>query len=476
MRRILAIFRKDARRLWPQAAALVLMMTFAALLDPAYRKGTVTYYDVLCSFALPLTCCLIVISVIHQEKLPGDRQYWLTRPYSRRELAAAKILFVAAFVNLPVLAYHVIVYAAMGIPLGDHVAALFWRQIFFTVFYILPAAALAVLTRTLGNALAISLVGCITLWAANMAFLFFTRRPLLLATVQDTATTIGRAALLAAGVSAILAIQYVRRSTGTAAALAVVVAVAFFSRVPPSPRAVRPPSAAPKATAHLSLDPDPNRRSSMSPAGDPDLLTFDIPVRIDGAPDGIAIDRAYVPINAYRSGRDFVFNTLGNLHDVGGGRAWLSFSVTSQQIERTQKQPVDLSGAFRVQLFGEPSVMPLPRGSTVVAPRIGACRDTSESEGGISFTCYSPSPRAVVVAGIPGSRANWIVSAGSVEGPVPTASGFQPLKKHVSLLSYRDWAQVDGLKLITARPLPPVQVSCRLPAMSLQKYLVTGGK
>src|SRR5215475_12083909 len=153
MFRILALLRKDVRRLWPQAAAVSVLMAAAALLDPTYSGRPAPYYDTLSGLALPLVCWLLVISAIHQEKLPGSRQYWLTRPYAWTELLASKVLFVAAFINLPLAVYHVAVCAAVGVPIADHLQALLWRQFFFTAFYILPAAALAAITRSLGRAL-----------------------------------------------------------------------------------------------------------------------------------------------------------------------------------------------------------------------------------------------------------------------------------------------------------------------------------
>ena len=42
----------------------------------------------------PVACWVLVISLIHQERLIGHEQYWLTRPYSWRDLVASKALFV----------------------------------------------------------------------------------------------------------------------------------------------------------------------------------------------------------------------------------------------------------------------------------------------------------------------------------------------------------------------------------------------
>src|SRR5215510_13691011 len=119
MHRIFAIFRKDIRHLWPQVLLLLLLMAVAAILDPTYGPTRTAYYELLPSLVLPLACWLVIVSVIHEEKLPGDRQYWLTRPYCWKELLAAKILFIAAFVNFPLLICHAAVFTAVRIAPAD---------------------------------------------------------------------------------------------------------------------------------------------------------------------------------------------------------------------------------------------------------------------------------------------------------------------------------------------------------------------
>lgn len=475
MYRIFAIFRKDARHLWLQIAVLVMLMALVAWLDPTYRGDKASYYDLLFSFALPLTCGLIVISVIHEEKLPGDRQYWLTRPYSRTELIAAKVLFMAVFINLPLLAHHICVYAALGIPPQNHIGALLWKQVFFTAFYILPAAGLAVITRTLGGTLVVLLLGGLALWIADTAFQFIAGRPLFLLQLPGRGATIVQALLLVAGVAVIVVLQYTKRRTAVASVLAAAITLAVTLCSVYGTAYGRQSRPVATGTIHLSLDSDPSRRSSMKPGGDPDRKTFDIPVRLNGVPDGLVLDR-YLRVVVMAAGKRFLFASQGILHSAESRRAGLSFTVDSHLFERTVGQPVSLSGSFDLQVLDNPVVRPLPKGSTVVMPEIGACRDSLGPDGEVSFICYSPSPGAALMAGDLRNRKNWIVSPASVEGPIPTASGFQPVRKFVSLVSYRNWDQAAGLKLIAGRPRPPFRVEFDLSSISLRTYLVSGNK
>src|ERR1022692_3998165 len=225
MTNALHIFRKDVRHLWPHAAACVILMALAAILDPTYAsRGQSTAYSLLAGFALPLACWNLIIAAIHEEKLPGDRQYWLTRPYSWKDLLAAKALFVVAFVNLPLFAWHVAAFAAVGIPLGEHLPSLLWRQVFFSAFYILPVAALAAITRSLGQVILTSLLGILPVAFLDI-FLFARFRMNWVG--MESLMMAAVAATLSIGVAVILLLQYSRRATRLSRVVAGAVAVAL---------------------------------------------------------------------------------------------------------------------------------------------------------------------------------------------------------------------------------------------------------
>src|SRR5205085_8143596 len=53
---------------------------------------------------LDLMAANLIARLVHAEALPGDRQFWTTRPYSRGSLVSAKLLGIAVLVNLPIFA------------------------------------------------------------------------------------------------------------------------------------------------------------------------------------------------------------------------------------------------------------------------------------------------------------------------------------------------------------------------------------
>jgi hypothetical protein len=110
----------------------------------------------------------------------------------------------------------------------------------------------------------------------------------------------------------------------------------------------------------------------------------------------------------------------------------------------------------------------------VVVPRVGVCSDTRDQRGFISLICYTSFPRASVTIGTTRTRLNWIIPQGLVETSIPTSSGFEPLMRFTSLLSYRNWEEIGVTQLMAAEPLPPIRVSFELPGVDLSQYVVGG--
>jgi hypothetical protein len=115
MRQALWILRKDVRRLWPGLAVLWLLMAaagFAAAEVPRnYWAGTTLFLWI----PVEVVASFLVIVAVHEDSLIGDRQFSLTRPYSRKSLLLAKCLFVLLVVNLPSLVVQVATLLVSGL-------------------------------------------------------------------------------------------------------------------------------------------------------------------------------------------------------------------------------------------------------------------------------------------------------------------------------------------------------------------------
>ncbi len=468
MTNILTIFRKDLRHLWPQAAATVILMALSAILDPTYGNRSSSFsYGLLVGFALPLACWNLIVAAIHEEKLPGDRQYWITRPYAWKELLAAKALFVAAFINLPLLVWHVAALTAVGIPLGEHLPALLWRQLFFSAFYILPVAALAAITRSLGQVILIGLVLGLPV-ARSGTFLLAQNVEGILATAT--------AAILIAGVLAVLVVQYSRRATklsrwlaGSAVAAIVIVSMAV-GKLSGGGR-----THAEDSPIRFWLDGAGGRQSTLLASGRRDIVTLDIPVRVEGIPAGVDLVQNEITVRIDGSGGRTWRPTArmdGGFHDLAAGTAWLTLFVERNALRNLGPSPANVRGIASFVVFGHRQILPLPHGHPVVVPKVGVCVDTRDRSGSISLVCYTPDPRASVTIGTTRSRLNWIIPHGLVETSIPTSADFQPLMKFSSLLTYRSWEEIGTTQLVVADPLPAAHIRFDFPEVDLSAYAV----
>jgi hypothetical protein len=150
---MLHIFRKDVRHLWPQILViLALFVTFDILeiLSFPLQLPETQRIDSLSGIAmllLTLAIWYVVALAIYQEALPGNRQFWLTKPYSRSKLLGAKVLFIVIFINVPLLLSDCIILGAQGFPALSSIPRLVLRQIVVSGLFILPSFAIATVTR-----------------------------------------------------------------------------------------------------------------------------------------------------------------------------------------------------------------------------------------------------------------------------------------------------------------------------------------
>ena len=173
MRQTLHIFKKDVRHLWFETAvAITAAAAFAFtgarralwLVDPVTNR-TAAWTMVL--ILLPLAWWTLIARVIHDEGLTGDRQFWITRPYSWKSLLGAKALFIFVFINLPMFLADVTIVRAYGLhPLGAELPGLLWSQLLLAIVFILPIAALSALTAGFVQLIFAILAPCVVVLVA----------------------------------------------------------------------------------------------------------------------------------------------------------------------------------------------------------------------------------------------------------------------------------------------------------------------
>lgn len=144
MRQALHIFKKDTRSLRYE---IVLVWLFAIAFAAMQRRWSRAVFS---EAWLPevfwfIGAAFLIGRVVLAEAIPGDRQFWITRPYCWKSLLGAKLLFVVAFVNLPIFLAHLCILMVDHFPLVPSIPGLLWLQLLLFAFS-LPFVAFATLS------------------------------------------------------------------------------------------------------------------------------------------------------------------------------------------------------------------------------------------------------------------------------------------------------------------------------------------
>jgi hypothetical protein len=143
MRQALHIFRKDVRYLRIEIGLMLVLAAAFAWVKIHIRIND--WPDAL----VALAAAYLIARVIHADAIPGDRQFWLTRPYNRMSLAGAKLMFVWGCICVPIGLAQMGVALALGFPLRDAAPGLFWAQVFMFAAGAVPVVALAAVTSNI---------------------------------------------------------------------------------------------------------------------------------------------------------------------------------------------------------------------------------------------------------------------------------------------------------------------------------------
>jgi hypothetical protein len=155
---------------------------------------------------------LLTSMVVHAEAIPGNKLYWLTRPYRWKSLLAEKLLFLFLFVGLPPVLVMFVSLVGAGFSLGEFFPSLVLREVTILVVWILPVAALAAVTEGLASFLVgLLFVGALSTALSGLLCCSPNQQlyPHALVWVPATLASL----ILTCGAVAVLFIQYKQRRT-----------------------------------------------------------------------------------------------------------------------------------------------------------------------------------------------------------------------------------------------------------------------
>jgi hypothetical protein len=143
MNQTIHILKKDIRCLRMEIAMVLVM---AALYGWLHNRGVYPWWALLSASTV-----FLIVRVIHTDPIPGENQFWITRPYQWTSLLSAKILFLIAFINVPVFLAQTMVFTGLDFPLSTGFSGILWSQFLIAFACVVPIAALATLTPGIGQ-------------------------------------------------------------------------------------------------------------------------------------------------------------------------------------------------------------------------------------------------------------------------------------------------------------------------------------
>lgn len=153
MTQALHIFQKDARRLWPMILAVLALFALLASSGVPVASGSsatsLAQPDNLLPFLTYIACWLLGAIVVQQDAPAQDSPFWLTRPYRRASLLLSKLIFLSAFVVLPLFVTGIVLEFRAGVSLSSNLLPFLEIESGYALWLIFPALAIATVTRSL---------------------------------------------------------------------------------------------------------------------------------------------------------------------------------------------------------------------------------------------------------------------------------------------------------------------------------------
>lgn len=494
MKQILHIFRKDARHRWIEiAASLALLVLYSWRESKSWgpaRPPIPDMLDFLWSLTVPLVpivWAFLIVRVVHDESLVGDRQFWVTRPYEWKKLLVAKLLFVAAFINLPLLIVDVVLLAKAGFHPWNYVLGLLWMQLLLTISMTLSVAAAAVITSSIGQVLLVVVV--VVMYLIGAVSLVSKVPNSDISAAMSIPAGLALLVFLGACMAAITW-QYARRETWKTRVLLVIAPIMILVILVAMPyrllveRAYRVVESGQPGPVVLSLGPagelPPKPNVPLSP-GKP--VTLLIPLR----PGSIGKDSVVA-----MAGTEFIITAADGTRwtsgwrSGGGGLMWpdreresVAVEVPARFFDRAKGAASKMEIFFALSVYREEDfrVFEVPRGE-FRSSGVGVCAPTDRGSMAI-LECRSPMKEPAVIAsfntsaqtcppspGKPAPPPGIRLTAERLEGSSgPAELGISPI--HTFTFYFWNWTDPND-KFAAVGPCPGTPLTFSTPVLAQQ--------
>lgn len=409
------IFKKDWKLLWPFFLAVAAIQFIPAAIRAKlglFGEDPVLEYVLLPATAVAIfATALLAVTIVQQDSIPSVRQDWLIRPVRRRDLLFAKLFFAVVLVEGVAIAASTSQVLASGFSFGESVMAAIIQNAFLALVIILPALALASVTRNTVE----SVIGAIVIYLGGSALLIaFTiarggnKFIASFGTGAGWITQLAGLILILIGACVVLGMQYFCRQTKISRGVIAISSVLFvivLELLPWRPLFAfqQHLSAHPNAAKSMLLFFDTSLGKYQQPSG---LATSDeetrqqrpkegsraelfLPIRISGVPSDSILEADRSEFRLISSDGKIVYRADGEDLEVrkeglsdGQATAYYELDIPEAAYSRFKNQTVRLEVHYSLTLFRLGSAFGIPAlAGDVRSPKMGWCETQMDESG-----------------------------------------------------------------------------------------------
>jgi len=482
MRQAWHIFLKDVRRLRYEVIVILVLTAAYAWLQghwsPLYSARNARLNltaGMLRGFLLPMAWWYLASLAVYGEPLPGDRQFWVTRPYRWTSLLGAKLLFIVAFVSFPLLLADCFILTLQGFSPWANPGGLLWHEVAVFAVLLLPMVVLACITTSFAQVVLVVLATIVSIIVLEIVL-----------SPYGGAIGIGLSVgggwiggslvclVLLLTALAIMILQYRARRTWVSRTIfvAAVLLVLCGGRFLPGDttfalqsRLVKSRLDTSSIAAVFSPGNGPPPTESPAPQG---TVRVSLPVRLYGVPSGTTavVDAMWAELTL-PNGKPL--NTSLFFGETPPDTVWHDALVERSVFERLKSTPVRLHLTIHLTVLGNPHTEDVPLGGGPRrVPGVGPCEFDPQGPDRTALSCRAPFRQPVYVLArfdrfdkeVPREQQRVDYS------PYPAEFGISPISDY-------SWPVPTGattLAFTTMKPLAHIRRELDIPKLQLAEF------
>jgi hypothetical protein len=505
MSQVLHIFKKDTRHLWPEI--LISVALTAAFVRVSFggvsnfngggSSNLLPLFASMLGALVPVGWWVLTARVIHDESLVGESQFWVSRPYKWQELLAAKALFLAAFLYLPIFIAQLVLLLAAGFHPFTYLPELFYNLVLLTGVLVLPIAAIATITSNFAR-LVLTLLGAVAYLGLIIWALTFVHPPdqFGFPNPYEGKLTFSLFFLV---FLVVIVMQYATRRTWRSRGLLLVlpflaIACSLAWPIQTIARHLYPPLAAPEQPpVQLTFDPDPDRQNTVNASHERTRIDLYLPLTVSGISSDTSVQNQAVQVSVESPNGlrwHSKWQNVSNYYRPDTSRSFIDIPIDEKFLDRAKSTPVTVTLTFAlVHLHaGTPVTSQTADQDFPLAGGICSFPNAFSSYPECRFAMTGPELAFVTArwtdgpcsqtapSAVPGTLAStWV---GTID-PSPAQFGLDPVKMKPLIFPYppdtRHPNSICPGSPITATPYSVVrrlQTSVAIPNVDLMKYTV----